>query len=191
MRYWTASPSRVHYRAPMAAQILTLIVALSLTACGGSSPSSPTTIQSSTPPPASSPVTDWSVTQRFVSVTGPDNCWVREQRERWTGAVFPDIPAVITRSGGSIRLESAYFQVNYAGTLSGSEFSASGGAPLEGGGRPCRDGTSFQQLPGVSNLSGRFSADDQLLTATEVNSYRLASGESVVYTWDWQVTRRK
>lgn len=176
----------------MKAQILTLIVALSLSACGGSSPTSPTTTQISTvTPPALSPVTDWNVTQRFVSVIGPDNCWVREQRERWTGAVFPDIPAVITRSGGSIRLESEFFQVNYVGTVSGSEFSASGGAPLEGGGRPCRDGTSFQQMPGISNLSGRFSADDQMLTATEVNSYRLTSGEPVVYTWDWQVTRRK
>jgi hypothetical protein len=94
----------------------------------------------------------------------------------------------ITRSAGAIKLESPWFQVNYAGTVSGIAFSASGG-PLEGGATPCKDGTSFPQMPGVSNLSGRFSADDQQVTATEVNSYRLSSGETVTYTWDWQAKR--
>jgi predicted phage tail protein len=132
----------------------------------------------------------WRVTQRFVSVSGPDNCWVREQRARLTGAVFPDLPMTITRSGGSISLESAFFQVNYAGTITGSQFSASGG-PLEGGGTPCQDGTSFQQRPGVSNLSGNFSGGDQLLTASEVNSYVLTSGELVTYVWGWEATRQQ
>ena len=45
-------------------------------------------------------------------------------------------------------------------------------------------------MAGVSDLSGRFSADDQLLTATDVNSYRLTSGEPVLYTWEWQARRR-
>jgi hypothetical protein len=165
----------------------TLVVALTLAACDGG-PSSPTQ-PSATSPPASSLVSDWSVTQTFVSVSGPDNCWVREQRARLTGAVFGDIPMEVTRSGASILLESDYFDVNYAGTANGNEFSASGG-PLGGGGRPCADGTSFQQMPGNSDLSGRFSPDDQQLTATEVNSYRLTSGEPVTYTWDWQATRR-
>lgn len=172
----------------MKVQISTLAVALILTACGGGS-SSPT-VPSPPAPPTSSPKTEWRVTQRFVSVSGPDNCWVREQRARLTGLIFPDVPMSITRSDGSITLESEFFQVNYGGTVSGSEFSASGTGPLEGGGRPCQDGTSFMQMPGVSNLSGRFSADDQLLTAIEANSYRLTSGESVIYTWDWQATRR-
>ena len=97
----------------------------------------------------------------------------------------------ITRSAGAITLKGSAFQVDYTGTVRGNEFSASGNEPLEGGGKPCRDGTSFQQRPGVSNLSGHFSADDQLLTATEVNSYLLTSGEPVTYTWDWQATRRK
>jgi len=96
----------------------------------------------------------------------------------------------ITRSGGSISLEGAFFDVNYAGTVSGSDFSATGVRPLQGGGRPCQDGTSFEQTPGVSSLSGRIVGGDQSLTATEVNSYRLTSGEPVTYTWDWQATRR-
>jgi hypothetical protein len=42
----------------------------------------------------------------------------------------------------------------------------------------------------VSTLSGRFSGDDQVLIAKEVNTYRLMSGEPVTYTWEWQATRR-
>ena len=170
----------------MKPQISSLLVVLILTACGCAS-SSPTQPSSSS---AVSARTEWLVTQRFVSVSGPDNCWVREQRARLVGAAFPDLPMSIARSGRSITVEGGFFQVNYAGTVSGSEFSASGIRPLEGGGRPCQDGTSFQQLPGTSALSGRFATDDQLMTATEVNSYRLTSGEPVVYYWDWQARRR-
>jgi hypothetical protein len=180
----------------MQARISTLALVVILTACGGG-PYSPTSsspmtgpppVSSSSTTPPSSAVTNWKVTQSFASVTGPDNCWVREQRQRWTGAVFPDLEMTITRSAGAIKLESPWFQVNYAGTVSGIEFSASGG-PLEGGGTPCKDGTSFTQMPSVSNLSGRFSADDQQMTANEVNSYRLTSGETVTYTWAWQAKR--
>jgi hypothetical protein len=187
----------------MKAETLTLIVALALAACGGrpSSPTQPSSTSSSPPPsvtsptPATSPaqvgVTDWSVTQRFGSVTGPDNCWVRTQRERWSPAVFPDLPMKVTRADGSIKLDSAFFQVNYTGTFVGSEFSAKGTIPLEGSrGFSCPDGTVVQQLPGVSSLSGHFSADDRLLTATEVNSYPLVSGETVTYRWDWQATQK-
>ena len=180
------SPTRLE--SIMKSRILTAAVALILTACGGDTPSPSPTQSSPTPPPASN--TQWRVTQRFVSVNGPDNCWVREQRQRWTGAVFPDLPMSVTRSGGTITLEGTFFAVNYAGTISGNEFLATGVRPLEGGGRPCQDGTSFQQLPGVSRLSGRFADDDQSLTATEVNSYNLTSGEPVTYTWDWRATRQ-
>jgi hypothetical protein len=172
----------------MKAQTLALTIALALTACGGG-PSSPTqpSLQPSTstqPSPstssAASGVTSWTVTQRFGSVSGPDISWVREQRARWTPAVFPNMPMTITRSGGSINLDSPFFQVNYAGTFAGSEFSATGKEPLEAGG---------PQMAGVSNLSGRFSDDDRQLTATEVNTYRLISGETVTYTWEWQASR--
>lgn len=169
----------------MKAEALTLTVALTLAACGGgsSSPTQPASTTSPQPQPTTTPsgVTNWNLTQRFGSVTGPDNDWVRGQRQWLTGAVFPDLPMAITRSGGAINLDSSFFQVNYAGTFAGSEFSASGRKPLEAGG---------PQMPGASSLSGRFSADDRLLTATEVNSYRLTSGETVTYTWEWQAMRR-
>ena len=145
---------------------------------------------SAPPPPPSASVTHWTVTQAFVSVTGPDNCWVRMQRATWTGAIFPGIPMAITLAGSSLTLESPEFAVNYAGTFSGLDFAASGG-PLVGGGWPCADGTLFQQQPGVSNLSGRVTPDGRFLTATEVNSYRLTTGELVTYVWEWQARRQR
>jgi hypothetical protein len=97
----------------------------------------------------------------------------------------------VTHSDGAITVDGEFFQVNYTGTISGNEFSASGRQPLDGGPTTlCPDGATIQQRPGVSNLSGSFSADDQVMTASEVNSYTLASGEPVVYTWAWRATRR-
>ena len=85
-------------------------------------------------------------------------------------------------------VESEWFQT-YRGTYTGSQFETTGTQPLEGGGTFC-DGTSHQQRPGVSNLSGSFSDDDQQLTGTEANSYQLTSGEPVIYRWAWEATRR-
>ena len=169
----------------MKQRIVLVAIALSLPACGGSSsPTTPTT------PSPSTGTTEWVVTQRFVSVTGPDNCWVRQQRATWTPAVFPDLPMTVTRDDRSITVKGDFFQVNYGGVVSGSAFLANGALPLEGAVGRCRDGTgSFEQLPGVSRLSGQFSGD-QAMTATEVNTYALASGGTVTYTWGWQATRR-
>ena len=172
----------------MRAQILALTVVLTLSACGGDS--SPITPSPPPPPPAPSAAANWTVTQTFVSVTGPDNCWIRGQRSRLTGAVFGNLPMTTTRANGVITVDGDFFQVNYTGTISGNEFSADGRQALTGGGTVCPDGTSVQQGPGVSNLSGSFSADDQIITASEVNSYTLTSGEPVVYTWAWRATRR-
>lgn len=175
----------------MKAQILTLAVALSLAACGGSSPGAPapTPNPTLTPTPTPTPsTTNWSVTQRFGSVTGPDNCWVNEQRVRWTPAVFPNLPMTVTRAETSVTFKGDFFQVNFTGTMSGSEFSATGDKPLAAGGGGCQNGTAFPQLAGVSKLTGRFSSDT-VMTASEVNTYPLASGGTVTYTWEWQATR--
>jgi hypothetical protein len=94
----------------------------------------------------------------------------------------------ITRSNGSITVQSEWFQT-YTGTYNGTQFSASGTESLEGGGTAC-DGSTYEQRPGVSNLSGLFSNDDRELTASEVNSYVLTTGEVVSYTWGWKAVRR-
>jgi hypothetical protein len=173
--------------------VLVTTAALIVTACGGGSPSpiqsSPIAVTPTISGPTANAATNWSVTQRFVSVTGPDNCWVRGQRSKLTGAVFPDLQTTITRSGDAITVRSSWFQVNYAGTARGSEFQASGDAPLEGGGTDC-SGTPVVQLAGVSSLSGRFAPDEQTASMTEVNTYPLRSGETVSYTWEWEVKRR-
>ena len=179
----------------MKPETLTLVFAMALTAwgCSGKSPTQPASTGSPSSSQSASPaqpgVTDWSVTQRFGSVTGPENCWVQAQRARWSPAVFPDIPTKVTRADGSIKVTSGFFQVNYAGTFVGSDFSATGEIPLVGNAAvPC-PGETVQQLPGVSTLSGRFSSDDRVFTATETNTYPLASGGTVVYKWEWQATR--
>jgi len=150
--------------------ILITTTALIFTACGGGSSSPPSqststpTAPSSTPAAPSSstsasPTTNWWVTHRFVSVTGPDNCWMQFQRVRLTGVVFSDLDMTVTRTGDSITIDSQWF-ISYGGTISGVDFTARQGPPLESGGRNC-DGTQFLQLPGVSSLSGRFASDDQ------------------------------
>jgi hypothetical protein len=97
----------------------------------------------------------------------------------------------VTRSGTAIALASEIFERSYTGTITADGFSATAG-PLPAGQGACTDGSGllFPQQPGVSNVTGRFSADDQEMTATEVNSYLLATGEPVTYTWDWKATRR-
>jgi hypothetical protein len=168
--------------------ISTLALTMTLAGCGGDS-SSPTQASATTTPASLSGATSWMVTQRFGSVSGPDNCWIREQRQRWSGAVFSQLPATITHSGKSVTVDSDWFQVNYTGTSSGSEFTATGRQPLEGARRTCADGSSFEQLAGVSKLTGRFAGDAQGLTATETNTYQLTTGETVTYVWDWEARR--
>ena len=165
--------------------ILLATAALFFTACGSGSssptPSTPTTPTPTTPTPTtasptvSSLTTSWTVTHRFASVTGADNCWVRQQRDRLTGVVFSDMDMTVTRSSGAITIESEWF-VTYTGTMTGEEFTARKSRPLEGSGPKDCSGTTIFQQPGVSTLSGRFASDDQTLSGTESNVYPLNTG---------------
>jgi hypothetical protein len=165
----------------------------------------PTPPSSSTPPPLPAeptgdlpPVTTWKITQRFVSVVGPDNCWVREQRARLTGAIFTDLPGTVDHSSRSIGIQGPLFEIYFSGEFYESQFSTSSGPPLQGAERlrrilfePCQDGTSVQQAGrSTSRLSGQFSPDNQVMTGTEVNTYFLTTGEVVNYRWEWHGTRQ-
>jgi hypothetical protein len=107
-----------------------------------------------------------------------------------TGVVFSDLEMTVTRSSGAIILDSPWFVI-YSGTTTGEEFTARQRDPLEGlpAGFDC-SGTRIIQLPGVSNLSGRFATDGQTMSGTELNVYPLNTGETVTYQWNWQATRR-
>jgi hypothetical protein len=167
--------------------VRTLALAILVASCGGnaSSPTQPTLELTS---PSSSNATKWNITHTFASVDGPDNCWIRLQRQRLTGVVFSNLDATITRTNGTIRVDSPWFQT-YTGTYSGRDFTAAGSEALPGGGTTC-DGASFLQMPGISNLSGQLAEGDNSFTGAEVNSYRLTTGELVTYTWAWTGTRR-
>jgi hypothetical protein len=169
-------------------RLILITTAAIFAACGGGSSSSSTAPTTSNAPPASA-TTNWTVTHRFVSVTGADNCWVRSQRDRLTGVFFSDLDMTVTRTSGSITIDSPWF-IAYAGTISGADFTARQGPQLPGSSPTDCSGTPIFQLSGVSNLSGRFAPDDQTLAATESNVYPLNTGETVTYTWDWQAHRR-
>ena len=120
-----------------AALVGVVVLAATLTvACGGGTsptPGTPTAPTTPTQPGGSSSGTSWTLTQRFASVTGPDNCWVRKQRESLTGVGFSGLDMTVERSSGSITLKSQWF-VEYVGTMNGSEFTAQQVKPLEGSG---------------------------------------------------------
>jgi hypothetical protein len=174
--------------------VLLATATLFFSACGGGS-SSPTPFTPTAPTPtapsptASSPTTNWTVTHRFVSVTGAENCWVQRQRGRLTGVVFADLEMSVTRSSGAITIQSPWFET-YTGTTTGEEFTARQSRPLEGGGPTDCSGTTIFQQPGVSTLSGRVASDEQTLSGTESNVYPLNTGETVTYRWNWQAARR-
>ena len=163
--------------------ILLATATLFFTACGGSSSPTPSTPTIPTPtatppsPTGSSLTTNWTVTHRFVSVTGAENCWVQRQRGSLTGVVFPDLEMSVTRSSGAITIQSPWFET-YTGTTTGEEFTARQSRPLEGGSANC-SGTTIIQQPGVSTLSGRVASDEQTLSGTESNVYPLNTGETV------------
>src|SRR6185503_8792474 len=101
------SPERWHQ-----VRLIMVATAALFTACGGgSSPSSqpnPTAPTPSNGAPASS-AQNWTVTHRFVSVTGADNCWIRSQRAGLTGAVFSNLDMTVTRTGNAITIASPWF----------------------------------------------------------------------------------
>jgi hypothetical protein len=101
----------------------------------------------------------------------------------------------IQRSGDSMVLiydvdNVAEGLTQYAGTAVGKEFTAAR-ATGNGNGRIfCSGGRTFDARSDSSQVSGRFSDDGRTLTATEVGSYHLTSGETLTFESDWTASRQ-
>ena len=172
----------------------TLAATLILAACSSDS-RTPMTSAPSAPSPPASETESWMFAVRFILVTGPDNCLVRERSIELAGTAFSDVPTSIVRSTSSLTINNSLFAEffgapSFVGTFTGAEFTATA-APL-GSGRTwtCQDGTVLRQQPGTARVTGSFSTDGRQLTATDIHGYPLESGGQVDYTWAWAGTRR-
>jgi hypothetical protein len=172
-----------------------LVVTLAVTACDGGYSVSPTgpapPVSTDTrPDPPQVRGDRWNLTTIQRAVTGPGSkiCWRNADGTRieWRMAV--------QRSGQSVSFlydvdNWPLDHVELKGMIEGEQFTASadrigddGSEPWTGG-FPC-GGTQVKFLF-EAEVSGQFSASGQALTATEVMTYRLTSGEVVSITHNW------
>lgn len=171
-----SSEKNVHFQGLAAAAAAGLL----LVGCNESSPTAP---PMPTPaPPVVSTSTAWSVTQTVTSVSGPDICLlglpVPGQSEQ---GEFE-----LRKSGDSVSFIfpfdiNSYF-LSYTGTATGMTFTASFPGDRPGG--LC---VSYRA---TYTLSGRFSEDGSSLTATEVWTWTLDSGQAKTFTFEWSARRR-
>jgi hypothetical protein len=172
-----------------------LIVAFALNACGSDadSPTAPT------PPMSALPRVDprpdllqvpgvrWNLTTIQTAVTGPGSkvCWRNPDGTRidWLMAV--------QRSGESVSFvydvhNWPYDSLEHKGRVVGEHFIAS--SESQPGYFPC--GGVQVEFVFEAEVSGQFSANGQALTATEVWTYKLTSGEAVSIAFDWVASRQ-
>ena len=167
------------------------VITLALGACGSdsASPTAPTPPAATAlrPDPPQVPGDRWNLTTIQTAVTGPARkvCWrnLDGTRINWLMAV--------QRSGESVNF---LYDVNnwpsdhveHKGSITGEHFIANSEAWT--GGFPC--GGTQVEFVFQAEVSGRFSANGQSLTATEVWIYQLSSGEAVRISFDWVANRR-
>jgi hypothetical protein len=174
--------------------IVACALALLSVGCTGS-PSAPTaTLSPAVPAPAPTPGSGerWNLTVVFGAVTGGPAACVSSYT-KYLGLSY-DWLLEIQRSGQSMILiydvsNVAEGLTQYAGTAVGDQFTA---ARATGNGNLrlfCSGGQAFDARSD-SQVSGRFSADGRTLTATEVGSLRLASGETLTFRSDWTASRQ-
>jgi hypothetical protein len=177
-----------------------VLLLISASACSGgnsttTSPSPmPTAIATAPAPiPAQIPGERWSLTVVFKSVSGSPAACVSSYSQ-YLGLSYDWLMA-IQRSGESMVLIYDVGNVGegltqYAGTAVEKQFTAAR-ATGNGNGRIfCSGGQTFDVRSDSSQVSGRFSDDGRTLTATEVGSYRLTSGETLTFRSDWTAARQ-
>jgi hypothetical protein len=171
----------------MLAGSVLLVTALGMAACNSHSlsPTAPTSAQSPAPGPT---VTSerWNLTATLRSITGPEAC-VSDAARSTIGQPFSWL-ITIQRSGESIHLSVAeaddpsdrlgeYDGTVVDGVLTAAIKSLSGQ-------------TSCGHVHAESYVSGRFSGDGRVLTAENVNSFQLSSGETLLAYYDWSASRQ-
>ncbi len=174
--------------------IIVLVFAQGLAGCDSRSPVPPTALISTPSPTDHSPTPGtvggegWNLTTRFTSVTGPGMCVSGSYKNIGQSR---DWLMTIQRSGESIDLATSAVSdptevYAFAGTEVADELSATSaiypGATLCGGSR-------FDYRADW-RVSGRFSPDGHALTAEEVDSYQLTSGETLVFRYEWSASRQ-
>lgn len=170
-------------------------VGLLVAGCGSGSsvpPTAPTSTASPAPvPPRPDPGLvageRWNLTTTLTSLSGPEVCWA----PRTNIGRSIDWLMAIQRSGQSIHLlydvrNYPSDHVEHVGTVVANDFTAS--SESWPGSFMCGEARSDYRFE--ANVSGRFSADGRTLTAAEVWSYRLTSGETVSFHFDWNATKQ-
>jgi hypothetical protein len=170
---------------------LTIGISLLGTACGGGVSASPSTLilpAPTAPSPAPAPAGEqWNLTVTLKDFAVPDGCSIYT---KYVGE-SDDWSMTVERSGESIHLgisllddPSAHIEFN--GTVVSGVLNATATNSLQG--RVC--GGARVSLGAELHVSGHFSEDGHALTAREVASSQLSTGEALVFHSDWNAAQK-
>jgi hypothetical protein len=135
----------------------------------------------------------WNLTTTITSITGSRGDCFSPVYWGTIGTPFDHymFPLTITRSAESISLvvpDGWSDPYGYVGIVVGEDFTAGGGYAYSytcSGSPPTRSDVVWE-----GHVSGRFAADGNTLTATEVWSYEFPTGEKVTVSIEWTATRQ-
>jgi hypothetical protein len=150
-----------------------------LSGCNDSSPTAPKLVAVAPTPAPPAVRSAWILTDEVIGASGPKICLYRPS----VGMVF-QTTFELQRSGNSVSFvfPDPIDWESYTATVNGANFTATN--PTVGSGT----GMCIDYLQ-ASSLSGSFSQDGNHLTATEVWSLTLYSGEVVTTTFRWTANR--
>ena len=167
--------------------ILVLLLVQGVAGCDSHSagpPTAPSTPPPVNPPPIPGAVAEerWTLTSTYIGHSGPIACI----------PPFDGIPRnpfdsvlLIQRSNDTIQLRTEHD--HYVGIVVGNEFSAT---ESYDSGETWQCGEARIHFRTEGRVSGRFSDDGRALTAEDVASFRLDSGETINRRWSWSATRQ-
>jgi hypothetical protein len=171
------NPAGMKRGIPLCLAVLSVAASL-LVGCNDSSPTEPKVFANPTPTPAPSSRNSWSLTSQVIATAGPSICLYRPSVGMAFGTRFD-----LVKSGSSVRfvMEDTDWEP-YTATLDGVNFTATN-PTVESGHGMC---IHYWQ---TSSLSGSLSEDGNRLTATEIWTIALDSGEKVTTTFRWSANR--